>query len=48
MDEAIRQMVPLGRFGKGSEVANTVAYLASNEASYVTGAQFRVDGGFGA
>jgi len=48
MDEAIRQMVPLGRFGKGSEVANTVAYLASNEASYVTGAQFKVDGGFGA
>jgi 3-oxoacyl-[acyl-carrier protein] reductase len=38
-------MIPAGRYGKGHDIANTVAFLASEEASFVNGAQITVDGG---
>jgi len=37
--------LPLGRFGHVDEIANVACFLASDEASYVTGAEWSVDGG---
>jgi NAD(P)-dependent dehydrogenase (short-subunit alcohol dehydrogenase family) len=37
--------VPIGRFGEPIEVANAALFLASNESSYITGVEFKVDGG---
>jgi 3-oxoacyl-[acyl-carrier protein] reductase len=41
----IKTMVPLGRYGQPSEVAELVAFLASPAAAYITGAQILIDGG---
>ncbi|MAG55669.1 MAG: short-chain dehydrogenase [Planctomycetes bacterium] len=37
--------IPMGRFGEAKEMAQAALYLASDEASYLTGATFSVDGG---
>jgi NAD(P)-dependent dehydrogenase (short-subunit alcohol dehydrogenase family) len=37
--------IPMGRFGEATEIANAALFLASDEASFVTGATFLVDGG---
>ena len=41
----ILEVVPLKRFGEASDIANMCAYLCSEEAGYVTGQVFTVDGG---
>jgi 3-oxoacyl-[acyl-carrier protein] reductase len=45
LKEEITARTPLGRFGTTEEVANAVAFLASDEAAYITGQVLAVDGG---
>ncbi len=42
----IKERTPLNRFGKSEEVADSVVFLASNRASYITGEVLVIDGGF--
>jgi len=44
--EARMAAIPMGREGRPIEVANAVLFLASDEASYITGTELMVDGGF--
>jgi 3-oxoacyl-[acyl-carrier protein] reductase len=44
---AIMASVPLGRYASADEVAGTVAFLAGQDAAYITGAVIPVDGGLG-
>ena len=49
-DEAVRELmesrIPLGRYGEAIDVAYGVLYLASDEASFVTGSELVIDGGW--
>ncbi|HJX40621.1 MAG TPA: 3-oxoacyl-[acyl-carrier-protein] reductase [Anaerolineales bacterium] len=47
MKDALLEMIPLGRVGLPEEVAHSVAFLASDEAAYITGHVLTVDGGMG-
>ena len=44
--EALAATVPMKRLGKPEEIASMITYLLSDEASFITGAEFAVDGGF--
>jgi NAD(P)-dependent dehydrogenase (short-subunit alcohol dehydrogenase family) len=42
---AFTKQIPLGRFGRPSEIANAVVFLASDEAAFTVGAEILIDGG---
>ncbi len=46
--ESMKGMMALGRYGQGDEIAGLVAYLASPDAGFVTGASLTIDGGYAA
>lgn len=45
-EQVMLDMTPMGRLGKPEEIAAAVAYLASDDASFVTGCELAVDGGY--
>ena len=45
VQDAMLTQIPLGRFGTAEDVANAIAFLASDEAAYITGQVLIVDGG---
>ena len=43
--QALKREIPLGRFGRTDEVAKLAVYLLSDDAAFVTGSEFTIDGG---
>lgn len=46
IEQAMLDLTPMRRLGTPSEVAAGVAYLASDDAAFVTGSELYIDGGF--
>ncbi|MBT2581528.1 SDR family oxidoreductase, partial [Planococcus sp. ISL-109] len=44
----ISSRIPLGRYGNMEEVSKLVLFLASDDSKFITGSQYRIDGGMGA
>lgn len=47
MRDQIKAMIPIGRFGRVEEIAQTALFLASNDSSFINGVELFVDGGAG-
>ncbi len=45
VQDEVRARIPMGRYGSTKEIADTIAFLASDGAGYITGQNLRVDGG---
>ncbi|WP_309228332.1 SDR family NAD(P)-dependent oxidoreductase [Virgibacillus saliphilus] len=48
VQEEITESIPLGHYADSRNIANLVLFLASDESDFITGSQYRVDGGMGA
>ncbi|MDE0593483.1 MAG: SDR family oxidoreductase, partial [Dehalococcoidia bacterium] len=46
MHERLKSLHPMGRLGEPKEIANAALFLASDEASFITGVNLPVDGGY--
>jgi 2-keto-3-deoxy-L-fuconate dehydrogenase len=46
MFEKLSKSQPMGRMGHADEIAALIAYLCSDEAAFITGSNFPIDGGF--
>lgn len=44
-DEPLGRKIPLGRMGTPADIGEAIAWLASDQASYITGINLRIDGG---
>ncbi|WP_010277793.1 SDR family NAD(P)-dependent oxidoreductase [Paenibacillus senegalensis] len=47
-EKTLSKSIPLGRYGETSDIAYLVLFLASDESTFITGSQYRIDGGMGA
>ena len=45
LKDQMLEQIPLARFGEDTDIANTVAFLASDKAKYITGQTIHVNGG---
>ena len=46
MFEKLSKTQPIGRMGKPEEIASLALYLCSDEAAFITGVNYSIDGGF--
>lgn len=46
--EQLEGDIPLGKYAEASDIANLFVFLASDESTFITGSQYRIDGGMGA